>query len=80
MSDTPQTKEMVLLQNLQKTLHQAKQELKNDLTRLATKKMPLMIEQPSTSKPHEFPASSIEFVQVPSSNLVELEPLDLDIE
>lgn len=73
--------EIRLLLSLQNTLRQAKQELKNDLTRLAVKKMPLMIEQPSTSQvavPQS--QSSVEEIHSRGDNLVELEPLDLDIE
>lgn len=72
--------EIAFLQNLQKTLRQAKQELKNDLTRLAVKKMPLMIEQPSTSRNLDFQSPSSLEKDPKSANLVELEPLELDIE
>lgn len=71
------TNELQFLQKLHRTLVDAKQELKNDLTRLAVKKMPLMIEN-STASLRNDPDDSI--VVDPNSNLAELEPLDLDIQ
>jgi hypothetical protein len=82
-------KEIQFLQKLQSTIQQAKQELNNDLTRLAIKNMPLMMtssnQERSTSQERhlgtgsQLSASSIDSDGLDTNKEHELETLDLEI-
>lgn len=87
-------KEIKLLQNLQRIFHGTKQELNNDLTRLAVRNLPMMVAQDKSESQNKIasqqgaeingPAStsqrSVRLSQssVDSQDVDQLEPLDLD--
>lgn len=92
LDEQQQQKQIDLLQNLRIILLKIKQELKNDLTKLAIRNMPLMIEDLQTEHvtlEQTEPTQQVNLSQSTNEDnemdrdsnhiIQELEPLDLDV-